>query len=864
MGSFCQSGPATKMTDSQTKSTYTPNGLQGFEDIWSRVKDAASTPYKPYTGQLVANLNQTQQGGINNIVGATGYLDQARGYADSGASAITEDQINRYMNPFTKNVVNATQANFNESNAQQQNNIIGNAALKGALGGNRVGVTQAETARQQKLAQDPVIANLNQQGYTQAVSNAQADRAAQAGAANQYGNLGNIALAQGQAQIGAGGVAYGVDQAKLNAQYQQYQQALQYPYQQAQFLSQYGSPALSGQGGTQSGTSNSVSKEYAAQPSPLQMGLGLATSAAGIASGFGGLGGLSSLGSMFGTGYTGGGSGGWGANPWSMGSNGMPNVQTAGYNFNRGGSVRPGFKHGGFIDTVLALRESFRHGGRIPGFAYGGSMMNGERVYSADEVSPMDPPYAEFKGRAEDRENAIKGILGEAGDQSQLGKQAVGNVGRARTMRPGYGGDNLTDVFNAPGQFEPFNTQAGRERMERAYADPVQRAAAGEALDAAYSGAPDPTGGATHFYAPREQARLANVDGRAAVPSWARGREGTDIGDHRFFGGIPGPGDGNLNASAVRRGNGSGSGSGAAGYTSPFGGRQPSVGPDDSFSNALLTTGLGILASRAPNALQAVGEGGLLGMKQYTTGKETRQKNEMAADKLIKDAQEFAQNMDLRERTLKETTRYHDILSEDKKTALSRNALPGDGVDAEGKPTKGIYQFNPDTGRYDIFTPGITKGAAGAGGSNGGVSKWRHDAWLALHPEDKQGALDYASGKKQMGSAEVVKAAHAIVDREMKNDPSIKKDERLPQILAQLRGEPAPPAPEKKPQEPGFLERIFGGSKEKKSDLKPLPPTDLDAARKAIAGDPANGKPGKDRNAVIKYLRDQGFDTAGI
>ena len=651
MGSFCKSGPATTTTQGNTSSTYTPAGLEGFQDIWNRVKEAGSTPYNPYTGQMVADVNQTQQGGINNIIGARDYLNTASDYARSGAAPISEDQINRYYNPFLKNVVGATQANFNESNAQQQNQVIGNAALKGALGGNRVGVAQAELARQQKLAQDPVIANMQQQGWNLAMAGAQQDRAAQAQGGYQFGALGNAALGQGQAQIGAGSLQQGVDQAKLNAQYQEFMRQQQFPYQQAQFLAQTGIPALSGQGGTQTGQTYSTQQQYAAQPSPLQMGLGLGTTALGFMSGnpFGAAGGIGSL-------FGGGGGAGYGAigtyggsgNPWSSGGMNW---------YNRGGSVRPSF-----TDTVRNLRHAFRYGGSIPGYASGGTMENGERVYSPFELSPLDPPYADFPGRARDRDDAIRTILSEAGNQGGTGMQAVGNVIRNRAIAGGFGGDNPSDVVRKPYQFEPWNTEEGRAKMAGYDPNSPEYQAAGAALDKAYTG-DDPTKGATHFYAPKAQAAL----GRPA-PSWDNGT-GKDIGDHRFFGGIPGPGDsGATELTAQRRG--IGAGGGAAGYTSPFGGKMPNVGSDDSLRNALITTGLGILSSRAPNAFQAIGEGGLLGMKQYTTGKESREKNDLAATKLLRDAEQFSQGMDLKNRTLKETERYHDILDTQRRDAL--------------------------------------------------------------------------------------------------------------------------------------------------------------------------------------------------
>ena len=841
MGSFCKSGPATTTTQGNTSSTYTPAGLEGFQDIWNRVKEAGSTPYNPYTGQMVADVNQTQQGGINNIIGARDYLNTASDYARSGAAPISEDQINRYYNPFLKNVVGATQANFNESNAQQQNQVIGNAALKGALGGNRVGVAQAELARQQKLAQDPVIANMQQQGWNLAMAGAQQDRAAQAQGGYQFGALGNAALGQGQAQIGAGSLQQGVDQAKLNAQYQEFMRQQQFPYQQAQFLAQTGIPALSGQGGTQTGQTYSTQQQYAAQPSPLQMGLGLGTTALGFMSGnpFGAAGGIGSL-------FGGGGGAGYGAigtyggsgNPWSSGGMNW---------YNRGGSVRPSF-----TDTVRNLRHAFRYGGSIPGYASGGTMENGERVYSPFELSPLDPPYADFPGRARDRDDAIRTILSESGNQGGTGMQAVGNVIRNRSVAGGFGGDNPSDVVRKPYQFEPWNTEEGRAKMAGYDPNSPEYQAAGAALDRAYTG-DDPTKGATHFYAPKAQAAL----GRPA-PSWDNGT-GKDIGDHRFFGGIPGPGDGGATElTAQRRG---GFGTGPAGYTSPFGGRMPSVGPDDSARNALITTGLGILASRAPNAFQAIGEGGLLGMKQYTTGKETRQKNEMAASKLLKDAEEFAQGMDLKERTLKETQRAHDMASEDRRAALARHAFPGAGKDAEGNPVQGMYKYNPSTGDYDFKAGAEIRKGAGAGSGRQPAVLQVADALVAAREEERKKNPDLPP----LGREEAIKRAQAapkdqqdLVARERlaqnlaKNDPSFTIEK-----AREFYGLPAKPVPEKKAQEPGFFDRLFGWGKEKKSELKAAPIETMDAARKAIAA-------GKDRAAVIQRLRENGYDPAGL
>lgn len=148
------------------------------------------------------------------------------------------------------------------------------------------------------------------------------------------------------------------------------------------------------------------------------------------------------------------------------------------------------------------------------------------KIYSNDEASPLDPPTGQ------DRANMIATILGEAGNEPQLGKNAVASVIRTRAVDGGYGGDTPTGVVTAPNQFEPWNTQAGRDRMARAAADPRQAAAADAAIASAYGEggkAPeDPTEGMTHFYSPAGQAALGRTP-----PAWAGG-ETVTIGGHVF------------------------------------------------------------------------------------------------------------------------------------------------------------------------------------------------------------------------------------------------------------------------------------------------------------------------------------------
>src|SRR5690349_13963490 len=98
------------------------------------------------------------------------------------------------------------------------------------------------------------------------------------------------------------------------------------------------------------------------------------------------------------------------------------------------------------------------------------------KIYSNDEPSPLDPPSGA------DRQAMVQTILGEAADQGPIGQQAVASVIRNRAVNGGYGGDTPQGVVQAPNQFEPWNTQAGRTRMAAAASNPAQAAQADAAI----------------------------------------------------------------------------------------------------------------------------------------------------------------------------------------------------------------------------------------------------------------------------------------------------------------------------------------------------------------------------------------------
>lgn len=270
-------------TTTQSK-TYTPAAMGAYQDVLSRAAGVASLPYQAYTGQLTAGINPYQEqafGAINQAAGfASPYISEAAGLTRGASAPITGGDIDQYMNPYTQRVVDATQAQFDENNKRAQSSLVGNAAAKGALGGDRVSVAQSTLAGEQMRAQNPVIAGLYSQGYQGALAGAQAEKLRQMQAAGQLGGFGvsgtQAGLAGAQAMLQAGTLEQQTEQQRLAALYNQYQLAQAFPYQQAQFLAGITGSMGSLMGGT---TTGEMTKP---PPDPYATAAGLGLGAAGL------------------------------------------------------------------------------------------------------------------------------------------------------------------------------------------------------------------------------------------------------------------------------------------------------------------------------------------------------------------------------------------------------------------------------------------------------------------------------------------------------------------------------------------------------------------------------------------------------
>lgn len=246
--------------------------MDRYNAINARAEEVASRPFQIYStdpSAFVAQLNQQQLTGIENVNAAAGsyqpYLASATDATKAGMASVMpgELEIGKYMNPYQKDVIDATMARMRQEQEQAQSGALGTAISSGAFGGDRAGIAAANLAQQQGMATGQTLAGLNAQNFAQALQTAQQQQGLGLGAeqanlarllsgGQQLAGLGQAAQAMGlqgaEAQINAGTLGQQTEQAGLSALYNQFMQQQAYPFQVAQFLANIGmgTGALSG------------------------------------------------------------------------------------------------------------------------------------------------------------------------------------------------------------------------------------------------------------------------------------------------------------------------------------------------------------------------------------------------------------------------------------------------------------------------------------------------------------------------------------------------------------------------------------------------------------------------------------------
>jgi hypothetical protein len=285
------SSPAPAPTSTSTSQTTIPEYARPYvERMLGKAEATTEAPYQPYGGERIAGFSPMQQQafeGISNLQPSQqlGTATQMAGMAGLG-SLQAGQQYNRmatnpyatgaFMSPYIQNALAPQMQEAARQSAIQGQQNAGQAVQSGAFGGSRFGIQEAERQRNLGTLQNQIYGT----GMQNAFQNAQ--QAQQFGStlglqgmgqalqgANTLGQLGTTQFGQQKdiinALSGAGAQQQGLEQQKMQRQYQDFLEQRTYPQQQLSFMSDIlrGVPL-----------SQSTRQEYQAPPSAIAQGAG--------------------------------------------------------------------------------------------------------------------------------------------------------------------------------------------------------------------------------------------------------------------------------------------------------------------------------------------------------------------------------------------------------------------------------------------------------------------------------------------------------------------------------------------------------------------------------------------------------------
>ena len=274
-------GAATTGLD-PSQSTLSPNFASYVYNMLGKGEAAANQPFQPFTGERFAGPSALQQQAFQGIAGlqVPGQIGQASGIAGNVASTATGlaynpqkfdtglgaiGSVSDYMSPYTSGVTDIAAREARRQADISRNAEQGRLSQAGAYGGSRQAIMEAERQRNLGTQIEDIGTKGLQSAYDRAVAQRQqeatlgleaqksGEQSRQFGA--NYGlqgldkqiaaaqTLGSLGGQEQQAQTGlsrlqleAGETQQKQAQNPLDFGYQQWQESLKHPYQQASYM----------------------------------------------------------------------------------------------------------------------------------------------------------------------------------------------------------------------------------------------------------------------------------------------------------------------------------------------------------------------------------------------------------------------------------------------------------------------------------------------------------------------------------------------------------------------------------------------------------------------------------------------------
>lgn len=234
------------VTSQQTLDPFIRDALQ--RNVMA-AQQVSQLPYQPYSGPRIAGFRPAEQQafdiaqqavagrvGSQQLAGATQAAQQAAAFGPQQF----QQNVTGFMSPYQQNVIDATMARLSQARAERDAATKAQLAGARAFGNTRRGVYEAQLAAEQDLNTAQTLANLYQQGYTQAAGLAQGLPEQQLRASQQLAALAPQALAQEQAYAsmlgGVGQQQRQMAQQNLELAYRDFLEQRGYPVEQLRIL----------------------------------------------------------------------------------------------------------------------------------------------------------------------------------------------------------------------------------------------------------------------------------------------------------------------------------------------------------------------------------------------------------------------------------------------------------------------------------------------------------------------------------------------------------------------------------------------------------------------------------------------------
>lgn len=237
-----------------TTTTTQSQALNPFiQDILARnygaAQQVASIPYQAYQGPRIAQFRPAEEQGFQTAINAATnqvgmpQLQQATGVAERAAGYTPQQfqqDVSGFMSPFQTNVIDATMARLAQNRAERDAATKAQMASSRAFGNERRGVYEAQLAGEEDLNTAQTLANLYNQGYSQASGLAQNLPGQQLAGAQALAGYGQQALGNQQSYAamlqGVGQGQRGMAQQNLDLAYKDFLEQRGFPQQQLQTL----------------------------------------------------------------------------------------------------------------------------------------------------------------------------------------------------------------------------------------------------------------------------------------------------------------------------------------------------------------------------------------------------------------------------------------------------------------------------------------------------------------------------------------------------------------------------------------------------------------------------------------------------